>query len=159
MVHLSHSRPDLCLLDTEALLETSLVVLDGPRPSAHLIELINRHLRVVGCPVLRVSIRGDCPKHSDEPIPSEMRTPSFRPNLNSTDRNIAGSIRVDLSVGLETSEGVMGGRIAVMGLASSGLGATEGSLSSYHEVYAAMFIAPGWVPYALLDSGVRSPLC
>ena len=76
-----------------------------------LLELAHIHLKVVGCPMLRVPIWGDCPKHFDEPIPSHRGAPAaqmypsaINAYLNSADSNIVASIRVDLSVGLESSE-------------------------------------------------------
>ena len=104
MVHLCPGGSGLCLLDTATLLESPVVVLDGPSASGQFFEPAPRHLKVAGCPVLRVSVRGDGPKHLDESIPLEMHPPSISPGLKGADRNIAAPIWVDLSVGLEPGE-------------------------------------------------------
>ena len=69
MVHLRPGRPGLGLLDTAALLEAPVVVLDGTSPFGQFFEPARGHLQATGRPVLRVSVRGDGPEHLDEPIP------------------------------------------------------------------------------------------
>ena len=104
MVHLRPCRPNLRLLDAATLLEASVVGLNGPRPLGPRLKLADSHLQVVGCPVLRVSVCRDRPKHLDEPIALEMHPPAFRFDGNRADRHVAAPIGVDLSVGLEARQ-------------------------------------------------------
>ena len=68
MIHLPSCRPDLRLLNTATLFESSVVGLNAPCALGQPVELTHRHLEVVGCPVLRVSVWRDCPKHLDESV-------------------------------------------------------------------------------------------
>ena len=81
-----------------------MVGLNGPRPLGPRLKLADSHLQVVGCPVLRVSVCRDRPKHLDEPIALEMHPPAFRFDGNRADRHVAAPIGVDLSVGLEARQ-------------------------------------------------------
>ena len=104
MIHLRSGGPRLRLLDAAALLDASMIVLDGPCASAQFFELALTHLKVVGCPVPRVPIRGDCPKHPDEPVSSEMNLSAAAANLNVSNSDVASPIGIELSVGLEPGE-------------------------------------------------------
>src|SRR5438128_7333962 len=70
--------PDLCLLYSAALLDASMIDLDSPSHRLELIPFLRVHLRVVGGPVLDLSISFPYgPEHLDRAVVLEQDDPSL----------------------------------------------------------------------------------
>ena len=66
MALLGLCAPYLRPLDAAALLQRTVVVLDGEHLARPFAPLARLHRQVVGRPMFHVAVRGDRPKHLDE---------------------------------------------------------------------------------------------
>ncbi len=95
MCFLSLGASDLTALDAAALFDATMIRLDPPTVTLQLLTLLLTHLKLIGCPMLRVTVWGDRPKHPHQPVPSQMHDPSLSRYLQLRDRDVAGTVRVD----------------------------------------------------------------
>jgi len=88
----------LASLNAAKLLDASMKVLYRPGFLRILHPHKVTHLQIIGCPVLNVSICGDCLEDFDQPILLEMHDPATLSYLYLANGSIATAVRVHLSV-------------------------------------------------------------
>lgn len=82
MVALRNFEPKLTALDSSELLEVAVIGFNGPGILSGTLALQVGHEQVGGCPVVRVAVYVNGPKHLDQPISSQMQMAAIGWNSN-----------------------------------------------------------------------------
>ena len=96
MVSLSPCRSTLASLDVAALLQSSVVLLNGPTVFREFQTNQFIHRQIIGRPVRNVSVFGDHPEHSNRPETLQVNDGSRLRNHNLFHRLIPSAVQVDL---------------------------------------------------------------
>jgi hypothetical protein len=94
----------LALLNPTALLDPAMIHLNPRGLARPFFPPRGSHRQVAGRPVFRVAVWGDCPKHTNEPVPFQMHHPSLQRDRQRRQRHVARVVRVHQPVPLQTGE-------------------------------------------------------
>ena len=89
---------------TTKLLDTSMIMFNGPGFFCHCESLQLPHLDLTGCPMFNLPVCGDGPKHFNKTIAFEVYSLALMSYFNSTYGQLASISRVDQTVGFETGQ-------------------------------------------------------
>jgi len=106
MIALRHFEPELTTFNTGELFDPAMIDLDLPGIQGVKGGLFDGHVQAAGCPIFRVAVFGDRPKHLDPAIPLEMNLHTLGRDEDLANRPVAAAIGADFPVLLELGQPV-----------------------------------------------------